>query len=161
MDKADGDEEFTKSCLYFLPKESDVSLKDVYGKKYISIIGEEFLSSHSDPIPVRITAKHVDKEQATKYADPFYQENLNLQSKLPSSGYGEHSMFSIASDCCLGPLSLSEGLRHLVNHLIPNNVRSIIHLNDGRSSLLGKKIKELLPWSEQLKEVRLLKLSDS
>ena len=146
--KQDADVEFKSSCLYFHERKM-VSRASILPKRNISIGSEEFIVSHGDPIPVRITKKnHIDNRDAKRYKDPFYQKNLYIERAGTAEGYGPYSLFSVRNGEINDNSIIGKWIQNELVHSIPASVRAVVYLDNRgdnkESELLGKKIKDTL-----------------
>ena len=127
------------SSIYF--EERNTETKYLRESKVIGINTEEFMVSHGNVIPVRITKKHVLKEQTDVLQDTFYQESLHLRMAGTSSGYGPPSLFSINNSSGIPwPNAFLNWLKQQLVHEIPASVRTIVHMNDPESEKMGETI---------------------
>ncbi len=136
--------ELKDTCIYFRDFEKDHG--GLHRSKEIHIVGEEFIISPSNSIPVRIGHPHIGRQLAKRFSDPFYKDRLKIMRKAETQGHAGYSLFSIADDQAIGPPDFLQWLEDQVLYSLPPSVAFIVYQGDSgsRSKLLAEKVASVL-----------------
>ena len=132
--------------------------------KIIRISNEEFMACYGNPIAVRLSKRHVCKNNSDRLTDSFYSEHLKFQTSGAHTGYGPYSPFTIANDSVFHlPMDICRWINHeLIDSIcsVPKAISTIVHLGNLMSQQLGENLKLMLNAKCGKKRISLVSISE-
>lgn len=111
-------------------------------RREISIPGEEFIASSSEPHAVNITTKHFSPHESSAFVKPYYQKALTLN--LSSPGQSAYSLISLSEEDGENNDVFTEWLSDEIEYSIPVNTSWILAVDSHNSLEFAKKAAALL-----------------
>lgn len=136
------DERLARESVYFEYLPEDRPVPRDHQLKEISIAGEEFMAAHAEPSVVRLGKPHLSPREGLVFVDPFYQEALRL--RLAAAYDQAFAPFELQAEAATGGKELEEWLALEITTAIPASVRAILAVDEHQSTLLARKIRDLL-----------------